>query len=251
MKFVEMAKYYREVLGWLVFPVNRVTKAPLCEHGYKDATTDVDMHDIWSDEFSKANIAAPTGEINGIVVVDIDGNEGRESVKRLAQRGWALPPTATAKTGRGEHRYYQWLEGCRNSAGKLAPGIDVRSGGGSIILPPSIHATGRKYEWVERPDEVRMPLAPLWIARGLVEPKKPETKDADISRFVEEVRHSPIGQRNHALNRAAFICGMMIREGRTREREAHEQLMAAALYAGLHKIEAERTIRSGFGAARG
>ena len=49
----------------------------------------------------------------------------------------------------------------RNRAG-IAPGIDVRSDNGYVVAPPSLHATGRRYEWVVPPDT---PLAepPQWL----------------------------------------------------------------------------------------
>ena len=35
----------------------------------------------------------------------------------------------------------------RSSVSKIAPGIDVRGDGGYVLAPPSIHPTGRRYEW--------------------------------------------------------------------------------------------------------
>jgi hypothetical protein len=29
----------------------------------------------------------------------------------------------------------------------LVPGIDIRADGGFIVVPPSLHASGRRYAW--------------------------------------------------------------------------------------------------------
>lgn len=47
------------------------------------------------------------------------------------------------------HFFFEYPHGVeiRNSAGKLGPGLDVRGEGGYVLLPPSVHATSRRYEW--------------------------------------------------------------------------------------------------------
>ena len=35
----------------------------------------------------------------------------------------------------------------RNSAGRIAAGIDVRGEGGYVLAPPSVHPSGRRYCW--------------------------------------------------------------------------------------------------------
>jgi hypothetical protein len=46
--------------------------------------------------------------------------------------------------------YFRWSTGCsiRNKQDNpLMPGIDVRGDGGYVLAPPSIHPSGRRYEW--------------------------------------------------------------------------------------------------------
>jgi hypothetical protein len=32
------------------------------------------------------------------------------------------------------------------------PGLDLKADGGYVIAPPSLHASGRRYRWVEEPE---------------------------------------------------------------------------------------------------
>ena len=83
------------------------------------------------------------------MVRNVYGRQGEESLIELQRRGCHLPDTYTVKTGGGgQHLYFLWPEGAgvRNSAGKIAPGLDVRGHGGYVVAPPSLHASGARYE---------------------------------------------------------------------------------------------------------
>jgi hypothetical protein len=49
---------------------------------------------------------------------------------------------------RGRHLFFKMPQGpVGNSAGRIATGIDVRGAGGYVLAPPSVHPSGRRYEW--------------------------------------------------------------------------------------------------------
>ena len=49
----------------------------------------------------------------------------------------------------------------RGSAGKLGEGLDIRGAGGYVIVPPSVHETGRTYRWAD--PEQSIADAPSWL----------------------------------------------------------------------------------------
>ena len=78
-------------------------------------------------------IGIVTGEVSGIDVLDLD-------VKHDAARAWyhvhrdLLPVTRTFRTrSGGAHLHLRHAAGVRNSAGKIAEGVDVRGDGGYAI----------------------------------------------------------------------------------------------------------------------
>ena len=80
--------------------------------------------------------------------MDVDGLDAEVELRRLEAKHGNLPATVEVITTRGRHLYFQTPEtSVRNSAGKVAPGIDVRGDGGYVLAPPSIHPSGRRYEW--------------------------------------------------------------------------------------------------------
>ena len=57
----------------------------------------------------------------------------------------------TSKTGGGGfHYFFKFEEGIQNYTG-LRPGLDIKSNGGLIVLPPSVHESDKKYEWLMGP----------------------------------------------------------------------------------------------------
>jgi bifunctional DNA primase/polymerase-like protein/primase-like protein len=148
--------------GWRVFPV--AGKVPRTTHGLKDATTDPEQVREWWQRWPDAGIAIATGDASGVLVLDVDGETGADSLNELERRHGQLPETVRAETGGGGvHFYFQHAEGARNSAGQLGDGLDIRAEGGYVVAPPSPHPSGRRYEWDVPPDEAELAESPQWL----------------------------------------------------------------------------------------
>lgn len=120
--------------GYPVFPC-RPDKKPLTEHGFKDATTDLDLIEQQFLEHPHALVGVPTGDLSGFFVVDIDP-DGEPWYEVNRER---LACARVHKTRRGLHLLFRMPPNAeiRNSAGKIAPGVDVRGNGGYIIWWPA------------------------------------------------------------------------------------------------------------------
>jgi hypothetical protein len=112
--------------GMAVFPCRCRDKIPATAHGLKDATTDLEQIRAWWDLDPNFNVAIATGAISKIFVVDVDGPDAERELRRLE-----LPATVEAITARGRHLYFKHPNApVRNTAGKIAPGVDTRGDGG-------------------------------------------------------------------------------------------------------------------------
>lgn len=251
--FFKRALPYIE-MGWQVFPV-RPDKRPLCPHGRNDATCVSLTVEAWSDEFPTANIGIKTGEASGVCVIDIDSEDGEQWISAV-NKSWAkLPDTAEATSGRGRHLYFRYpvLLPLRSADGKLARGIDIKAEGGSITAPISQHASGKMYEWVVPPFGRQLPTIPGWIVKALLPPPPVKRRsdydgppsDEHMQRLLGRVSSAQQGQRNHELNRIAFIFGLMVKDKHITADQATSHLLGAAKCAGLNAAEAMPTIRSG------
>jgi putative DNA primase/helicase len=153
--------------GVPVFPCESGAKRPLTRNGHWDATTDRRAIERWWERWPSANVGLPTGQESGIVVLDVDVEDGGlDSLARLERVGTPVPKTARTRTGGGGvHIFFRYPGGkeIRNSAGLLGPGLDVRGEGGYVVVPPS--QTQGPYEWVDR-----SPLAKAsWLIERLTE----------------------------------------------------------------------------------
>ena len=107
--------------GFAVFPCKPRGKEPLTLHGFKDATRDEAQIRRWWTRWPNANIGLPTGEENGIVVIDVDGDKGETRLALLEGKFGKLPTSSKASSGKGRHL-------CFAIAGRLRPG-SMRRGG--------------------------------------------------------------------------------------------------------------------------
>jgi len=157
--------------GWHILPVQARGKLPLVKGWPEEATSDIAQLEAWQHQHPACNWGLATGKASGLVVIDIDGTEGRASLADLERQGLTLPATLTVTTGRadgGEHRYYFGSSGVEirnDQSGKIGAHIDVRGTGGFVVCPPSIHPSGKQYRFID-PDA---PIAdlPTWIVERL------------------------------------------------------------------------------------
>jgi len=157
-------------LGWRVHPCEPRGKRPLLPRWPERATDDPEALRSWWTRWPDANPAVATGEGSGLVVLDIDGDEGWRSMERLEElHGGALPPTLKVATSRGEHWYFRHPGGHVGNGTAIHgfDGLDVRADGGYVLGAGSVHPSGHVYEFVVEPN------CPLGVLRELVS-KLPE-----------------------------------------------------------------------------
>lgn len=148
--------------GWRIFPCDPNTKRPLTPNGFKDATADtLQIRRWWA-----RKPAAMIGAALATVVIDIDPQHGGTQTALLHEHAygdncWGETLAAATPSG-GVHYHYQPDPRVPQGTHTLGPGIDTRTPGrGYVILPPSITADGRTYQWWN-PDAAPAPL-PEWI----------------------------------------------------------------------------------------
>lgn len=154
--------------GWSVIPARRGGKVPLVSwEEFQHRRASEEELKEWFDRWPGANVAVVTGAISGIAVLDCDPRHGGESSLGSFEFVHGVPPpTPEVETGGGGRHLYFRLSGSplRTSQG-IAPGLDFKSEGGLVLVPPSIHPSGKPYVW--RPDrapgQVALAPVPEWL----------------------------------------------------------------------------------------
>ena len=171
-------------LGWRVVPIH-TTRRQSCSCGRqvcpgpgkhprvrdwsRAATTNADEIRTWWRRWPEANVGVVTGRESGLFALDVDVDRGGEDLLAALENAHGqLPQTVDSLTGGGgRHLLFAYPEkgNVPSKSDALGPGIDVRGEGGLIIVPPSLHASGRRYEWEDssRPFEVELAEPPLWV----------------------------------------------------------------------------------------
>lgn len=189
---LDMALHYA-ALGIPVLPLHYITPAGACScggkatnpqckpgkhpaaqlvpHGLKDATTDSGTVRRWFDG-TPYNVGICTGQVSGYFVLDRDDRDGgAASLAALEAKHAPLPQTLTQRTGNGVHYLFRMPSGqdVKNSARKLAAGLDIRGTGGYVVGAPSVHENGRTYTWetTDLPTLDMIAAAPSWLLQLL------------------------------------------------------------------------------------
>ena len=198
-------------------------KHPLLKYNWKfSCTNKTENIKKW---FAKTNVnyAIATGKLSEktgkrLLVIDID-NPQHEFLNKL-------PKTFRYRTGSGGWHCWFWTKySISNSVSYLAEKVDVRGTNGYVIIPPSIHKTGNKYNF-EFIDSIEQEISdlPIDILNLLLKKKdlpKTEKKVKKIKKHIitedlkswsdlsiKEIKESissgkkiPIGVRNNTIHR--------------------------------------------------
>ncbi len=163
LPLVEFAQQYVRN-GWKVVPLHTVAdgscscrlgpgckspgKHPRLPNGVHGASSEPSQIAGWWHRWPNANVGIATGRESGVWVLDIDprngGDKTWEDLQGKLPRIFAL----TASTGGGgSHLFFRYPDDQGVSNGKLGDGIDIKADGGFVVAAPSIHASGKTYEW--------------------------------------------------------------------------------------------------------
>ena len=169
---LEAALSYR-ARSWSIIPANK-EKVPYLKtwrEFQKRKPTESEIRKWWS-EWPDANPAVVTGEISGLVVLDIDKKHNRSSNE------FKIPPTVCSKTGSGgEHIFFKHPKrSIKSTNGQLfGKGVDIKADGGYAVLPPSKNKNG-SYEWLISPDDAEVAVMPDWLLKASVKEKSGRKK---------------------------------------------------------------------------
>lgn len=175
-------------------------------------TCDLDTIGAWWDRWPDANIAILCGA--GLAVLDVD-EKGWEALEAFEREHGKLPDTARVLSGSGKGAHLYFATAGNVVSHDRAPGLEVRAAERVVIAPPSMHGSGRRYEWAEGEPPHLGDLAQLPAALTV----KPSTPGSS-KRRPEPGEKIAAGGRHAAM---LSVAGAMRRVG------AGESEIAAAL----------------------
>lgn len=142
--------------GYNVIPVGK-DKRPLVKwEPYQRERTTESQIDGWFKDGSR-NIGIVTGEISNLFVIDTDTPESTAEVQNYLPDNIVIPIQKTPHDGR--HFFFRHTLGFSNRA-RVAPGIDIRTEGGYIVVDPSVGENGG-WQWLEGLSLPEVPPPPL------------------------------------------------------------------------------------------
>lgn len=185
---LQWAKSYAR-RGWSVVPMHTLNREGKCTCNHADCASPAKHPRVrweqamteragqgeiesWWARWPHANVAVATGPVSGLAVIDVDPrNDGEHTLALLQLEQGELPPTLESKTGGGGRHLWYALDGATMPSGELGPGAELKADRGLIVAPPSRHASGRRYEWIDY--SVEPATLPRWVG-SLVTPPAPK-----------------------------------------------------------------------------
>ena len=180
----DWARFYR-TLKWQIVPAvspqkGKQWKRPLVEWRPLQQEIVPDLtFERWyganGDYVKEKNIGIITGNASGVVVIDLDiqrheSAAGWWQAMQDRQQTAGELETVFQKTGGGGLQYFFKIPaGWAAPTCKTSLGIDIRGQGGFAVIAPSLHESGKNYDWVENygPHEIDVAECPQWLCEEI------------------------------------------------------------------------------------
>ena len=194
--------------GWKVFPLRDREKKPRTSNGVKDATSDRQQIEKWWTAWPSANIGLALGEPSGVDALDIDPrHDGDNGLDELLD-GRALGDTCESATGGGgRHIFFKHHPQAANNP-NLRSGVEFRSTGYYVVLPPSIHPSGNPYIWDMEYgfEEIEAADLPDWLLEDVKAASPPSPTNGQPARLEEPLS---VNRNNQLMS----VLGALRRQG--------------------------------------
>lgn len=193
--------------GWSVLPVRPEEKRPFMQNWLQFTKTRPDRALVtsWFTALSGAGVGVVTGRVSNMVVLDVE-HHCTVPIEEILKR---YPTDMVARTGGGGyHLFYQYPQSVSRVSNRVRifDGADLRADGGFIVLPPTIHPNGTRYEWTREGAMGTFPMALLDLR------SQPSTQNDGW--ITETLRGVTEGGRNDACARLA---GYFLKKGVTED----------------------------------
>jgi Bifunctional DNA primase/polymerase, N-terminal len=186
----------------------------------------------------------------------------RQAIRELAATHGLHSSGPLVHTGGGGWHYYLAPTGLGNASPAGLAHVDWRGRGGYVVAPPSRHASGHPYQWVDGrdlgtpPDPVPVVLLDRLRPRQLERPTGfvqvqaadhgPSERYARVALAEELARvgTAPVGQRNRQLWESTRNLYNLVATGALDQRQVDQGLLDAAERCGLLAEEPRQTHRT-------
>lgn len=191
--------------GWSVLPVRPEEKRPYMSNWlqYTHTRASRDTVTNWFANLSGAGVGIVTGKVSNVIVLDVEST-CPYPIEDILKK---YPTQLVSRSGSGGyHLFYQYPNGISKVTNRVRifDGADLRADGGFIVLPPTMHASGKRYEWVSEGPPGRFPAALLDL--------RSQPKVQNDGWITEALRGVSEGGRNDICARLA---GYFFKKGMT------------------------------------
>ena len=152
---------------WAIIPRSLDSKMPLIKWKPFQVRrpTEREVYTWWH-TWPEAGIGLVLGPVSGVVAVDSDSEAAhRAFLERLDQPPTTLAALSGSRKPGKKHYFYQSPTFSTNATRRIwHPELEFRGQGGYIVLPPSLHSSGHRYEWVNPSQQIQQMPEELAIA---------------------------------------------------------------------------------------